>query len=104
MLSAFILTTILLTMPANHNNEVIKLVNTKTGSVFVEFKNGHPQFYNWLLEAILKDWGVSIPYPVLEQFEGKYTIFPDDPLFEKAFVEIYYERHLNDPCYQWVKE
>ena len=94
----------LLTMPTSHSNEIMKLINTKTGFVLIEFKNGHSQFYHGLLEAILKNWGVSIPYPVLEQFEGKYTIFPDDPLFEKAFVEIYCQRHLNDPCYQWVKE
>ena len=104
MLSSFILTAMLLAMPSSHSNGIMKLIDTKTDFVLIEFKNGHPKFHHGLLEAILKDWGVSIPSNLQEHFEGKRTIFLDDPLFEKAFVEVYCLFHLRNPIYQWIKE
>ncbi len=81
----------------------MKLVNTKTGFVVVEFEKGKARFYDRFLEAELKDRGVCIPLANLSEFGGKDVVFPEDPLFEKAFFEIYVPFSIANPVYQWKK-
>ena len=95
---------ILLTVLAMHGNKDMKLVNTKTGFVMVEFQNGNACFYDPFLEAELKDRGILIPPVMKDQFEGKRVVFPGDALFEKAFVEVYYRLVIPNMTYQWQKD
>ena len=81
----------------------MKLVNTKTGFVVVEFEKGKARFYDRFLEAELKDRGIFIPLPNVSEFGGKSVIFPEDLLFEKAFFEIYVPFSIANPTYQWEK-
>ena len=95
---------ILATMTQVHNPEIMRLIDTKTGYVIIEFEENHVRFLNWFLEKELTNEGIFVPPFLSEEFEGKKAIFPNDPLFEKAFVEIYCRFSLTDPSYQWVKE
>ena len=83
--------------------EAVKLINKQTGFVVVEFSNGKHHFHDKLLEAELKELGIIIPSAMTDQFGGKKVIFPNDPLFEKAFVEVYYRYSIANPSYQWIE-
>lgn len=81
--------------------EPMKLFNTKTHFVVMEFKDHLPIFYDRFLEVEMKDLGITI-HPILrKEFKGKEKVYPTDSLFKKAFLEIYYPMHLASPDYQW---
>lgn len=87
----------------NQGEEAMKLVNTQTGYVVVEFQKGKAQFNDRFLEAEMKESGILIPPALSDQFDGKEVIFPDDPLFEKAFVQVYYPLCISNQTYEWQK-
>jgi len=86
---------------AFNNGEPMKLVNTRTGYVVVEFQKGNVQFHDRFLEAEMKETGILIPPAYLDQFGGKEVIYFGDPLFEKAFLEVYYPLCIANSLYQW---
>ena len=79
----------------------MKLINTRTGFVVVEFKDGAAHFQDRFLEAEMQDRGISIPEPRRADFGGKDTIYPGDTLFQKAFADIYVPLSIASPHYQW---
>ncbi len=79
----------------------MKLVNTKTGFVVVEFKEGKAEFHDRFLEAEMKETGILIPPAFISSYQDKEVIFLGDPLFEKAFVEVYYPLCVANIVYQW---
>jgi len=81
--------------------EPMKLVNTKTGFVVVEFREGKAQFHDRFLEVEMQETGILIPPVMISQFEGKEVIFLGEPLFEKAFIEVYYPLCIANSLYQW---
>ncbi len=83
------------------NGESMKLVNTKTGFIVVEFKQGKVEFHDRFLEAEMKETGILIPPAMAKAFQGKEVIFLGDPLFEKAFIEVYYPFCIANAVYQW---
>lgn len=85
------------------NGENMKLVNTKTGFVVVEFQEGKVEFHDRFLKAEMEEGGILIPPIMQPNFNGKETIYLDDPLFEKAFVEVYYPLCIANVIYQWQK-
>ena len=81
----------------------MKLVDKNTEKVVVEFKDEAVTFYSRFLEAQFEEQGILIPPAMQSQFEGKGEIFLEDPLFKKAFVEVYlpfYMAGANSP-YEW---
>ena len=84
--------------------EDMKLVHAKTGFVVVEFNEGKALFFDRFLEEELKDRGIFIPQAERSQFDGKKVVFPSDPLFEKAFVEVYYPLSIAQSVYKWQKD
>lgn len=83
------------------NGEPMKLVNTKTGFVVVEFNQGKVEFFDRFLEAEMKETGILIPPGMAKSFQDKEVIFFGDPLFEKAFMEVYYPLCIANTVYQW---
>lgn len=81
--------------------EPMKLVNTKTGFVLLEFNQGKVAFYDRFLEVEMKETGILIPPALMPQFDNKEVIFFDDPLFERAFIEVYYPLCIANSLYQW---
>jgi len=51
----------------------------------------------------MKERGIIIPLSRRADFEGKQSIRLDDPLFYKAFAEIYVPQSIASPIYQWQK-
>lgn len=86
------------------DGENMKLVHSKTGYVVIEFQDGKVRFNDRFLKAELEEDGILIPPSHSEEFGGKQVIFPDDPLFQKAFMEIYYPLVISDPAYQWEQD
>lgn len=91
----------LLSSARQEEQQPMKLVNTQSGFVVVEFDQGTIRFGDRFLEAEMRETGIQIPTHKVSEFEGKETIFPDDPLFEKAFVEIYVPLNIASSIYQW---
>ncbi len=83
------------------NGEDMKLINTKTGFVVVEFKKGKVEFHDRFLEAEMKETGILIPPAMFKSYGNKEVIFLGDALFEKAFVEVYYPLCIANTVYQW---
>jgi len=83
--------------------EAMKLVNTKTGFVVVEFQNGKALFHDRFLEAEMKETGILIPRPHLAEYGNREVIFLGEDLFEKAFIEVYYPLCIANSLYQWEK-
>ena len=83
------------------NGEPMKLVNMKTGFVVVEFKEGKAEFHDRFLQAEMEETGILIPPAFAHSFEGKEEIHLGDPLFERAFIEIYYPLCIANSVYQW---
>lgn len=79
----------------------MKLINTKTNYVVVEFIDGKAQFHDRFLEVEMKETGILIPPNAVAEYMGKETIYLGDPLFERAFVEIYYPLCIANSVYQW---
>ncbi len=86
---------------AFNHGEPMKLINTKTGYIVVEFENGKVQFHDRFLETEMKETGIFIPASMTSEFEGKEVVYLGDPLFEKAFVEVYYPLCIANSLYQW---
>lgn len=78
-----------------------KLMNMETGSVVVEFINGHTRFGDLFLAIEMQQTGIYIPKFHQKDFEEKEIIYLGDPLFEKAFIEIYVPFCIANPLYQW---
>lgn len=79
----------------------MKLINSRTGFIVVEFKNGAPQFHDRFLEAEMKERGIAIPVSRRFEFNGKETIYLNDPEFQRAFTEIYVPLSIASNLYQW---
>ncbi len=78
-----------------------KLMNTETGSVVVEFVNGKVQFTDWFLEIEMKKNGIYIPPSMKQDFDGKEIVYMGDPVFERAFIDVYYPLCIANSLYQW---
>lgn len=85
------------------NGESMKLVDPKTDHAIIEFKDNTVKFYSAFLEKILRQEGISIPPGMRSSFNGKEVIFIDDPLFEKAFIEVFWPFHMDSAyaSYEW---
>ncbi len=78
-----------------------KLMNMETGSVVVEFKDGNAEFTDWFLELEMQQNGIYIPFSMKPLFDGKEIVYMADPMFEKAFQEVYYPLCIANSLYQW---
>lgn len=104
MLIPFVLAAILIMLPQALSSETMKLVDTEDGDVLIEFIEGRVQFLNWFLERVMTKNGIFIPPYLQSEFGNKKVIFLDDPLFQKAFIEVYCKFSLTNPSYQWIRE
>ena len=78
-----------------------QLVNIETGSVVVEFINGQARFNDCFLEIEMKQTGIYVPPAKQPDFDNKAVIYLGDPMFEKAFIDVYYPLCIANSLYQW---
>ena len=79
----------------------IYLVNMQTGYIVVRFNEGGAVFNDRFLEKEMRETGIEIPISLQPEFEGKAVIYLSDPLFEKAFQQVYYPFCIANELYQW---
>ncbi len=84
-----------------HGEDLLKLVNTKTGTVIVSFYGTRTEIHHPILAKELENSGIFIPPYLREKFDGETTIFLGDERFQKAFVEVYYPLVIANPIYSW---
>ena len=87
-----------------NGEEVVRLINTRTNTPIVTFVGDKVEIHHPLLAKELEHSGIYIPPLYKEEFEGKNAIFPGDPLFQKAFIQVYCPLVIADPAYIWEKE
>lgn len=90
----------LLPLPQTNASE-IRLINSKTGHTVVEFIEEATIFHDCFLESEMQEVGILIPFSRQSDFLGKEVIYLNDPLFKKAFLEIYYPISIANALYQW---
>src|SRR3989338_5804915 len=90
--------------PTLNGEEMLKLINTKTETIIVSFSGDKVEIHHPILAKELQHLGIYIPPLFKEKFDGKTVIFPDDPLFQKAFIEVYCPLVIADEDYKWIKE
>ncbi len=83
---------------------IMKLVNKNTDYVVVEFNDGKATFNDKYFELMFKERGIVVPPAKQKEFQNKRVIFLNDPLFEKAFREIFYPHAMDRSTYQWKEE
>ena len=91
-------------IPALNGEEVFKLINTKTEKTVVTFIGDKVEIHHPILAKELERFGIFIPPIFRETFEGKTAIFLGDPLFQKAFTDVYCPLVIADPAYIWKQE
>lgn len=79
----------------------MKLVHKETGAILAEFNDGIPTFHHRILKMEMEDCGILIPPYLRESFHNAKKIFPEDPLFEKAFREVYCVFTLPKNTFEW---
>jgi len=79
----------------------MQLINLKTGFVLVEFEAAQTRIYDPFLKQEMEKRGVLIPPFLKKSFPGASHIRLGEREFKRAFIEIYYELHLNHEIYQW---
>ncbi len=84
-----------------HADDHMKLFNSKTGFVVVEFQDNQVIFHDRFLEVEMKNYGVSIPPAMRDLFQGKSAVRLKDKDFPRAFKEVYYPLSINTSVYQW---
>jgi hypothetical protein len=83
------------------NEKPMKLIHSKTKFVVVEFQNDKVIFHDRFLEKEMKLRGIAIPPALRDQYEQKAFVKLQDPLFQKAFQEIYYPIYLAPREHVW---
>lgn len=76
-------------------SDSLKLLNTNK-EIVAEIFHDRIIFYNQDLKNELNLSGISIPYFLADQFDGKRVVKASDKLFVKAFVEV--------ECKIWLRE
>jgi hypothetical protein len=81
----------------------MKLVDTRTNSVEVEYQDNITLFSNKYLEREMAEIGISIPPFLVADYKGRRVIKKGDPLFQQAFKDIYYFLNMDSERYKWSK-
>lgn len=83
------------------NGEPMKLVNTKTGFVVIEFQKDGVHIHDRFLKTEMEETGILIPLAMRPQFGGKEVVLLGDPQFEQAFKDVYYPLCIANLLYRW---
>lgn len=79
----------------------MKLVHKSSGFVVAEKQGRTVSIKDPFLAKELKLKGISIPVPLRDKFEGKAVVRMGDPLFSKAFEEVYLRLNMEGNSYEW---
>ena len=79
----------------------MRLIHSKTEMTIVDFSSQEILILDPILESFFKDEGIEIPPFLAKNFEGKECVFLDDPLFQKAFKEVYFKFSMDQASYHW---
>ena len=86
------------------NRSEMKLIHKTTRFVVAEMDNKSIIIKDPFLEKELKLKGIKIPPVLQNQFEGKTVVKMGDPLFPKAFKEIYLKLNMGESAYEWKEQ
>jgi hypothetical protein len=80
----------------------MQLINKETGFVLVEYKKDTTIFHDRFLAKQMAQRGILIPPALRSAFENKQVIRLNDPLFQKAFKEVYFPLSIHSPAFEWI--
>ena len=76
-----------------YSGETTQIINPKTGFVDVEIANDEVVIHNRFIQADLEKNGIAIPDNLRSHYAEKAFVHLSDPLFKKAFCEVYTAGH-----------
>ncbi len=79
----------------------MRLINKKTKQPLVEIQQERVHFYSDFLEKEMQVLGIEIPHGLQVQYGGKTHIMLGDPLFTKAFQEVYCVHYMDSTQFRW---
>lgn len=82
----------------------MKLIHKNTGYVVAEQSGSALVINDPFIQKELKLKGIQIPPALRSQYDGKSIIRMDDPLFAKAFKEVYLKMHSNQTSFEWTEK
>lgn len=80
----------------------MKLVHVKSNDPVVELNKSDTKIFSEIMDWDMKNNGIAIPEYLQEDYNDQFVVFFDDPLFQKAFKEVYYAFRMNHEEYKWV--
>jgi hypothetical protein len=80
----------------------MKLIHKQSGFVVAQQQDTALKINDPFLEKELKIKGITIPVALRKDYDGKSVIMMDDPLFPKAFKEVYMKLSMKEEMYQWT--
>jgi len=84
--------------------EYMRLFAIQNNECVAEFTSSKTVIHRPLLQKEMQKIGIAIPTYRQKSFEGKKIIKMDDPLFAKAFREIFFAHHMNTTLYRWEED
>ncbi|MBM3197732.1 MAG: hypothetical protein FJZ58_00560 [Chlamydiae bacterium] len=81
----------------------MKLVAINPYEVIAEFIEDRVVIHRPLLQKEMEKIGIAVPSYKRESFAGKAIVKLDDPLFAKAFQEVFFALKMNTALYRWEK-
>lgn len=79
----------------------MQLIHKTSKKPLIEFLKEQVLFYNPILEKMLRIQGIAIPLQLQEKYQQKAFVKLGDPLFQKAFCEIYCPQYFGSKEYEW---
>lgn len=79
----------------------MKLIHKTTGFVVAHEQGQSLKINDPFLAKELNLKGIAIPSPLRANYDGKSVIRMDDPLFAKAFREVYLKINMGEASYEW---
>ncbi len=84
---------------------MMRIVDLETGEDVIRFEKNKPPFFaNQIMLDGFARWGLAIPFSERRKYQGKASIHPDEPQFEKAFMEFYYAYEMDHNLYKLMKD
>ncbi len=84
-----------------HKDTTMKLVNTKSGFVVVEYQGDKIIFHDRMLEKEMQVRGIVIPPALRCEYGGKSSVRLNEKEFQKAFKEVYCKQAFSPQSYEW---
>lgn len=81
----------------------MKLINVSSNAIIAEISGNKIYFASAMMEEDMALNGIAIPEYLQGDYNDQFLVLLDDPLFPKAFKEVYYKYRMNHEENKWLE-